>query len=110
NHHNLSGAAHSPLSYTQGIMKALWLLLATLPASGSMVFSSAVDSGLFHVTEYYTGVSTPGGMIQNPDGSIYLQSSSGFGPGLLHLMDLDLDGVADGPGTVVATVPSGYLN
>jgi len=98
-----------------------WLLALTISSSldASPILNGSnplVDPSLFRVTTFATGLSYPTSMTRLPDGSIVVGTTlpngsaplnnsfdmfTGIGQ-LIRLTDTDHDGVADGPGTVVA--------
>src|SRR5687767_6794562 len=72
----------------------------------------SVNPADFRVTTFATGLNFPYGMQQLPDGSLLVATSRPNAAGgsylnstgqLVRLVDGDGDGMADGPGTVVAT-------
>lgn len=78
------------------------LACAAFPANASLLNSSAVDTSLFRVTQFATGLPFPGGMAITPDGGFLVATSPGYSSGaILRFTDQNLDGVADGPGVAV---------
>ncbi len=75
-----------------------------------------VDPSLFRVTTFASGLDYPTSMARLPDGSIIIGTSNPNGQGnagylnfytglgqILRLTDTDANGIADGPGSVVAS-------
>lgn len=74
----------------------------------------SVEAGDYQVTAFAAGLDRPFGLEVLPDGSLYVGINPGasfFGASgaVLHLVDADDDGVADGPGTVVYSGLPGYI-
>ncbi len=90
-----------------------WLLpfLAVPCFAGLILNSPAVDTSLFTVNTFATGVGFAYSMQSLPDGSLAVLSSPGFGPpaSILRFTDTNHDGVADGPPTVLYTTANGAL-
>ncbi|MFN7935796.1 MAG: hypothetical protein U0R19_20875 [Bryobacteraceae bacterium] len=70
--------------------------------AGITLNPTAVDPGLFRVTTFASGLPLANSVAMAADGSLYVNSSPGYVSGqILHFTDSNLDGVADGPGTIV---------
>lgn len=86
--------------------------------------SPLVDPALFRITTFATGLSYPTSMAALPDGSILVgvtEPTGGFGTigydalatgagRLLRFTDINNDGIADGPGTIVASLDAAVLS
>jgi hypothetical protein len=70
--------------------------------AGLIVNSPTVNPSLFNLTTFASGLGFAYSMQSLSDGSLAVLSSPGFGPGsILRFTDLNHDGVADGPATVL---------
>ena len=70
------------------------------------IHGPAVKTNHFRITTFASGLNYPLGMARLGDGSLLVTISDGTGffnstGKLLRLVDANLDGVADGPGTVL---------
>lgn len=100
------------------LLALLVVLALGEPASADSVVQLGDDPrlGELEVTAFATGLSFPTGMVALPDGSILVATSAPGEGGyfdstgeLLRLTDHDQDGLADGPGTFLATGLPGTL-
>jgi len=92
------------------------LAIAIMPAAAqgppTLVLARPEDQERFQVTTFATGLAFPTSLAELADGSLLVAESSGTSlwssteGRLVRLVDADADGVADGPGTVVASGPS----
>jgi glucose/arabinose dehydrogenase len=90
--------------------------LAALGGTLPFAFDPSVDTSKFRVTTFATGLNYPTSMQRLSDGSLLVATSnptngSMFGSTgeLVRLVDANKDGVADGPGTVLATGLAGAM-
>jgi len=108
-----------PVVLVVGMVMAL-LVVEARPVSGSDVLSIGGDERVnvddFRVTVFASGLDYPYGMIELADGSILVATSKSDDSSLfastgelLRFVDADGDGVADGPGEVLATDLAGVL-
>ena len=108
------------------VRQLTWMLILVTSIGLATAWPAAADSvvrlgddprlGELTVTAFATGLSFPTGMVALPDGSILVATSAPGEGGyfdstgeLLRLTDHDADGVADGPGTLLATGLPGTL-
>ncbi len=76
-------------------------IAASLQAS-NILNSPTVDASQFRVTQFAAGLSLPNSMIKAPDGSLLAVISPGFSTSqVVRFQDLNSDGFADGPATVL---------
>jgi glucose/arabinose dehydrogenase len=97
-----------------GILSVMsrWLLaFLAVPSFGGLILNSpTVNTSLFTVNTFATGVGFAYSMQSLPDGSLAVLSSPGFGAGsILRFTDTNHDAVADGPPTVLYSSPTGPL-
>lgn len=79
---------------------AILLLAATLPSQPFSIQGPGVDPSLFRITTFASGLSNPLSMQTMSDGSLLVTTSPGQ---VLRFVDADHNGVADGPGQVMAS-------
>jgi len=78
--------------------------IAAAPSSGALVLNSnALDTNLFRVSVFATGLSGPISVQQLPDGSTAVATWNS----IQRFTDANHDGVADGPGTTLFSVGAG---
>jgi glucose/arabinose dehydrogenase len=98
--------------------------VSTLPAHAGPVLTRAEDQSRFVITTFASGLAYPTSMATLPDGSLLVATNTG-GPqawiggnyiftspsaNLIRLVDANGDGVADGPGEVVASGLPGLVS
>lgn len=110
-----SSDGNSPLRPFAMVLPLLLGALAGYPAPFS-VHGPGVKASDFRITTFATNLSYPLGMARLTDGSLLAAVSDGTSFGnstgkLVRLVDMDQDGIADGPATVLYTgLPGGQTS